>query len=130
MSCQRSLLTPPQLDCIDDVVEVDEHVVLSRTGQWLFLLKDNSELPADKQQQRQQQQQQEQQQQCFGYWFMLDAEAAAMEEEMKRVVNGAQALQVASRTQHLSSLLPLMRIPFPFHLFTAFPFHLPPCNAC
>lgn len=79
-------------------MEVDERVVLSRTGQWLFLLKDDSGLPDDKQQQ---------QQQCFGYWFMLDAEAAAMEEEMKRVVNGAQMLQVppaASRLLHPAHL--------------------------
>ncbi len=72
-------------------MEVDERVVLSRTGQWLFLLKEADKLPDHKHHQ-----------QCFGYWFMLDSEAAAMEEEMKRVVNSAQMLQV---TAALASLL-------------------------
>jgi hypothetical protein len=68
-----------QLDCKDDVVEIDEHVVLSRTGQWLFVLKEQGHAAAKKQPGKQQQ--------CYGYWFMLEAEASEMESEMQSVVN-------------------------------------------
>jgi hypothetical protein len=70
-----------QLDCKDDVVEIDEHVVLSQTGQWLFILKEHlSDHAAAKKQPGKQQL-------CYGYWFMLEAEASEMVSAMQTVVN-------------------------------------------
>jgi hypothetical protein len=76
----------PQLDSKDDVVEIDEHVALSRNGQWLFVLTD-----AKKQQQ---------QQQCF--WFQIESEAKEMEAEMQRVIEQKQREQVR---QHYTTLI-------------------------
>ena len=74
-------------------MEIDEHVVLSRTGQWLFVLKEHSldqgHAAAKKQPGKKQQ--------CYGYWFMLEAEASEMESEMQSVVNRLLLEQVPRR---------------------------------
>ena len=70
-----------QLDSLDDAVCVDEHVVLSRTGHWLFVLKEEANSPRT----------------CFGFWFQIESEAADMETAMQRVVERALHEQVPSR---------------------------------
>ncbi len=64
-------------------MDIDENVAVSRTGHWLFVLK---EAPR--------QQRGEKQQECYGYWFMLEAEAESMKTEMERVVNSLLIEQV------------------------------------
>ena len=86
-------------------MEIDAHVALSRTGQWLFLLQGESPLKQDKGAKRQ----------CHGYWFMLEAEAIEMETAMEDVVRSLQLRQVWGSFPSLCAhrLLPLT--PSPTH---------------
>ena len=86
-------------------MEIDAHVALSRTGQWLFLLQGESPLKQDKGAKRQ----------CHGYWFMLEAEAIEMETAMEDVVRSLQLRQVWGSFPSLCAhhLLPLTPPPIP-----------------
>jgi hypothetical protein len=87
-------------------VEIDAHVELSRTGQWLFLLQGEAPLKQAKGAKRQ----------CHGYWFMLEAEAIEMETAMEDVVRSLQLQQVWLLSAFAATSLPFSlttKLPFP-----------------